>query len=151
LEERLAPARKTFGAWTLGELEHAAADVAKWRASLGDGSRYRLSGAMRQTLAAAQRWRYITRKPVADARRNPQPRVEELQPFTPKEIAALDVELGAPYGALVVFAAETGLRTNEWAALERRDVDKPGRAVTVQRRFADGIVTGYPKTVRSRR
>jgi integrase len=151
LEERLAPARETFGGWTLAELEHAAADVAKWRASLDDGSRYRLTGAMRQTLAAAQRWRYITRNPVADAGRNPQPRAEELHPFTPEEIAALDVELGSLYGPLVVFAAETGLRTNEWAALERRDVDKTGKAATVQRRVADGVVTGYPKTARSRR
>lgn len=52
---------------------------------------------------------------------------------------------------LVVFAAETGLRTNEWAALERRDVDRQGPAVVVQRRYADGVLTPYPKTQRSRR
>ena len=45
-------------------------------------------------------------------------------------------ELGSTYGSLVVVAAETGLRTTEWAALERRDIDRVGRAVTVQRRFA---------------
>lgn len=50
-----------------------------------------------------------------------------------------------------MFAAETGLRTNEWCALERRDVDKAGRAVMVQRRFADGVLTAFPKTERSRR
>jgi integrase len=53
--------------------------------------------------------------------------------------------------ARAVFAAETGLRTNEWAAVERRDVDRDGRAVTVQRRYAQGVLTPYPKTVRSRR
>jgi hypothetical protein len=36
-------------------------------------------------------------------------------------------------------------------ALERRDVDKGGRAVMVQRRFADGVLTAFPKTERSRR
>lgn len=51
----------------------------------------------------------------------------------------------------MTFAAETGLRTNEWVALDRRDVDRPGRAVTVQRRFADGALTLFPKTERSRR
>ena len=51
----------------------------------------------------------------------------------------------------MVFAAETGLRTNEWVALERRDLDRPARAVVVQRRYADGVLTPYPKTERSRR
>jgi integrase len=86
-----------------------------------------------------------------DAGRNTQPRREELRPFTREQIDALAVELGPIYGPLVVLVAETGLRTNEWAALERRDVDRDGRAVTVQRRYASGVLTPYPKTVRSRR
>ena len=88
---------------------------------------------------------------MADAGRNPQPRLEELHPFTPGEVEALAAELGPLYGPLVVFAAETGLRTNEWVALERRDVDRAGRAVVVQRRYANGVPTPYPKTERSRR
>jgi integrase len=151
LAERLAPARAVFGSWTLRELEGAAADIAAWRATLTDTSRYRLTLAFRQALAAAVRWRYLTRNPVLDAGRNPQPRAEELHPFTRGEVDRLAEELGPVYGPLVIFAAETGLRTNEWAALERRDVDRPGRAVTVQRRVADGVLTGYPKTERSRR
>jgi integrase len=152
LEERLAPAREQFGTWTLRELEGAADDVGSWRTSLRSTSRYRLTSALRQTLAAAVRWRYITRNPAVDAGRNPQPRTEEeLHPFTRAEVDAIAAELGPLYGALVVFAAETGLRTNEWAALERRDVDRAGQAVTVQRRFADGTATPYPKTERSRR
>jgi integrase len=63
----------------------------------------------------------------------------------------VDAYRGVAYGPLVVFASETGLRTNEWVALERRDVDKAARVVTVQRRFADGMLTNYPKTERSRR
>ena len=61
------------------------------------------------------------------------------------------LELGPLYGPLVVFAAETGLRTNEWVALERRDLDQGGRAVVVQRRYAGGVLTPYPKTQRSGR
>jgi integrase len=140
-----------FGSWTLRELEGAAADVAAWRAGLSDTSRYRLTSALRQALNAAVRWDYMSRNPAVAAGRNPQPRAEELRPFTRGEVDALAIELGPVYGPLVVFAAETGLRTNEWAALERRDVDRPGRAVTVQRRYADGVLTGYPKTERSRR
>lgn len=85
------------------------------------------------------------------AGRNPQPRSEELHPFSRTEVDALAVELGPLFGPVVVFAAETGLRTNEWVALERRDVDRPGRACTVQRRFAGGRLTPFPKTERSRR
>jgi integrase len=151
LEERLRPARAVFGGWTLRELEGAAADVAAWRATLSDTSRYRLTSAFRQALGAAVRWGYMTTNPAVDAGRNPQPRAEELRPFTREEIDALAVELGPVFGPLVVFAAETGLRTNEWAVLERRDLDKQGRAVTVQRRYAAGVLTPYPKTERSRR
>ena len=151
IEERLAPARAVFGSWTLRELEGAAADIATWRASLTDSSRYRLTLATRQALNAAVRWRYIGTNPVADAGANPQPRTGEFIPFTRAEIDALDAELGPVYGPLAVFAAETGLRTNEWAALERRDVDQAGQAVAVQRRVSDGVVTPYPKTELSRR
>jgi integrase len=151
LEERLAASRDVYGSWSLRELEGASDDVAGWRASLPEGSRYRLTLALRQALGAAVRWRYITRNPAVDAGANPEPRAEELHPFTVEQIDALAVELGPLYGALAVFAAETGLRTNEWAALERRDVDHSGEAVSVQRRVADGVLTPYPKTARSRR
>ncbi len=151
LEERLAPAREQFGKWTLRELEGATDDVASWRATLAATSRYRLTGALRQVLGAAVRWRYISTNAAVEAGRNPQPRLEELRPFTREQVEAIAEELGPSYGALVAFAAETGLRTNEWVALERRDVDRAGPAVTVQRRFADRRFTPYPKTERSRR
>lgn len=55
LRERLDPARTVFGSWTLRELEGAAADIASWRATLSATSRYRLTAALRQALAAAVR------------------------------------------------------------------------------------------------
>jgi integrase len=96
------------------------------------------------------RWRYLTRNPAIDAGRNPEPRSEELLPFAPEEIDAVAIELGPVFGPLAVFCAETGLRTNEWTATERRDVDRSGPAVVVQRRYADGVLTPYPKTARRR-
>ena len=120
-------------------------------AELSDSSRYRLTLAMRQTLNAAVRWRYLHRNPVADAGRNPAPRRDEFVPFSRDEVDAIAAELGTAHGPLVVFAAETGLRTNEWAAAERRDVDRVGKAVVVQRRVADGVLTSYPKTEKARR
>ena len=119
--------------------------MAAWRASLPEGSRYRLTLALRQALGAAVRWRYMTRNPAVDAGRNPQPRREELRPFTPEEIDALEVELGPVFGPLLVFAAETGLRTNEWTALERRDIDRAGRRSPSSGATRRGL-TPYPKT-----
>lgn len=147
--DRLAPAREHFGTWTLAEMENASADVAAWRSSTPEGSRYRLTSALRQCLGAAVRWQHITRNPAVDMGPNPQPRTEEINPFSTEQIDMLAAELGPAFGPLVIFAAETGLRTNEWTALERRDVDKT--AATVQRRFAKGRLTPYPKTVHSRR
>jgi integrase len=135
----------------LRDLESAAADIARWRAKLPEGARYRHTHALRQALGAAVRWRYLQRNPAIDAGRNPKPRRTELHPFAPEEIDRLAVELGPVYGPLVIFAVESGLRTNEWIALERRDVDRAGRAVLVQRRYAHGRLVPYPKTARSRR
>jgi integrase len=125
--------------------------VAAWRAALSDSSRYRLTSALRQTLGAAVRWRYIDRNPAAEAGRNPQPRSKELQVLEPEQVDALEAELGSMYGPLVVFACETGLRPEEWIALERRDIDRRDHAVAVQRKFANGRLTPYTKTARSQR
>jgi integrase len=152
IAERLMPSRAAFGDWRLSEIERAADDIARWRATLTPTSRYRLTLAMRQVLGAGVRWRYLTRNPAVDAGPNPEPRGDELRPFTPGQIGSLAIELGMVYGPLAIFAAETGLRTNEWVALQRRDIDRSGRrqAVVVQRRFADGVLTPYPKTARRR-
>jgi hypothetical protein len=114
IEERLVSSREIFGKWTLAELEGAAEDVAAWRAALPETKRYRVTAAMRQVLGGAVRWRYIARNPAVEAGKNPPPRAEELLPFTREEIDTLASEFATPaYGLLVVFAAETGLRTNE--------------------------------------
>ena len=139
LADRLRPARERFGDWTLRDLEGAAADVAAWRAGLKDASRYRLTGRSARHSAQPCVGGYMRTNPAVEAGRNPQPRAEEFVPFSRSEIDMLDAELGDVYGSLVVFAAETGLRTNEWAALERRDVDQNG---TSRRRPASRVARG---------
>ena len=151
VEEWIGPARERFGTWKLRELEGAADDVSRWRATLPtDDRRYKCTRGLRQVLAAAQRWGYISRNPAVDIGANQAPRGEELQPFTHGELAAIVAELAPRDAAIVTFGAETGLRTNEWPALERRDVDWRNPAVAVQRRFARGKLTPYPKTARRR-
>jgi integrase len=153
LRDRLTPAREHFGDWKLSELEHASADIAAWRRSIPEGSRFRLTSALRQCLAAAVRWQFLVRNPAIDAGPNPRPRMEEIEPFTREQVDMIAAELGVTYGPMVVFISETGLRTNEWIGLERCDVDRDSAtgAVVVQRRYAKGRLVAYPKTVRSRR
>lgn len=151
LVEWLIPARERFGAWTLRELEGAADDIARWRAKLPtDHARYKHTRALRQVLEAAKRWRYTSRNPAVEAGPNPQPRGEEVWPFSRGEIDAIAAELAQRDAAIVVVAAESGLRTNEWTAAERRDIDRRNPAVAVARRFAEGRLTPYPKTARRR-
>ena len=57
----------------------------------------------------------------------------------------------SPWGAIPLFAAGTGLRPEEWLALERRDVDRAEPVVLVRRTFVGGQVRQYGKTHRSRR
>ena len=97
----------------------------------------------------AVRWRYLNRNPAVDAGRNPEPPREELRPFHPDQVDAAAAELDGSDQAAVILAAETGLRTSEWPALERRDVDRTGPVpvVHVQRRVVRGVVKPCPKTI----
>ena len=60
-------------------------------------------------------------------------------------------ELAAEYEPLPDFAAATGLRPEEWMALERRDVDRAGGLIHVRCTVSDGQVVELGKTTRSRR
>ena len=84
--------------------------MAAWRAEFPAGARYRVTSTMRQALAAAVRWKYLDRNPAADAGKNPQPRPEEISPFSPDEVEMITAELDMLDAARVVVAAETGLR-----------------------------------------
>jgi integrase len=65
-------------------------------------------------------------------------------------LTKIATELGPLLGPLAVFAAETGLRPGELAALEKRDIDRQADVVHVRRCLADGRIE-EPKTERSRR
>lgn len=146
LRERLKYATDRFGDVKLTELERNPRLIATWTRTLPAGSRYGIVQALRQTLETAIRWRMISENPAKLAGRNPEPHREHVDPFEHSAVDRLAVELG-PYGPLVVFAAETGLRPSEWMALERRDVDRPGAAVSIERTYADGRVKTYGKTM----
>ena len=50
------------------------------------------------------------------------------------------------YRTLPAFAAATGLRPEEWQALERRDIDRAARLLTVRRTVCGGEVVELGKT-----
>jgi integrase len=151
LGHRLGYATATFGDLTLDELERRVPEIAAWIGTLPPGSRYGIVQALRQALEAAVRWGHMTKNPAKLAGPNPQPKAEEIHPFTQAEIDLVAVELGDKYGPAVVFASETGMRPSEWLAIEWRDVDRKAGVVLVERTCAYGVTKSYGKTARSRR
>jgi integrase len=151
LRERLVHATRAYGDVPLRELERMAGELATWQATLPERSRYGIVQALRQTLAAAVRWDYMSRNPAKLAGRNPEPSPRSIRAYTLAELDALAAELSPQYRPLPAFAAATGLRPEEWAALERRDLDRRAGSVNVRRTVSDGVVVELAKTNASRR
>jgi integrase len=146
LRERLVHATRAFGDVPMRELERMAGDIAAWQARLPERSRYGIVQALRQCLGAAVRWGYMTTNPALLAGRNRQPSPRTVRTFTRSEVDAIAAELVPVYAPLPAFAAATGLRPEEWQALERRDIDRRAGVLNVRRTVSDGEVVELAKT-----
>jgi integrase len=82
---------------------------------------------------------------------NPSPKPRQVEPFTPAEVDAIAEELGGVFAAAVLVAAWTGLRPEEWIALERGDLDRARRLVHVRRVYTDGTLKTHGKQAGSLR
>jgi integrase len=152
LRERLGYATRVYGDVPLVELERMSGELAGWQAQLPERSRYGIASALRQSLAAAVRWDYMSANPAKLAGRNPQPPPRTVRTYSLDELDRISAEFLAPeYRPLPDFAAATGLRPEEWIALERRDLDRRAGLVNVRRTVSDGEVVELAKTSRSRR
>jgi integrase len=151
LGERLGHAERAFGAVPLGELAGMAAEIAAWRARQPERVRYGRLGALRQCLEAGVRWGYLPRNPAKLAGRNRQPAPRAIRVYTRDELDAIALELSPAYAPLPAFAAATGLRPEEWAAIERRDIDRRSGILSVRRTASSGDLVELGKTSRSRR
>jgi len=132
LRWRLKQSEEKFGEIPLAELEGMADEIAGYAVALSERLRYPLMAAFRQALEAGIRYGYLTRNPAKLAGPNPMPMPREIRVYMPDELKAIVDELGPLEAAAVRFAAATGLRPAEWAAVERRDVDKSRRIVLVR-------------------
>lgn len=74
-----------------------------------------------------------------------------IRVYSLAELDAIAAELSPAYAPLPAFAAATGLRPEEWSVLERRDVDREARVLSVRRTLSDGRVEELGKTSASRR
>ena len=77
---------------------------------------------------------------------------ERSSPFQSwAEVEAVTAELDPRFAAIPIFAAGTGLRPEEWIALERRDVNRQENVVHVRRVYSQGQLKQCAKTSRQRR
>lgn len=135
----------------LRDLEHMTDEIAAWQAKLPERAGHGIASALRQTLDAAVRWKRINSNPAKLAGRNPKPPVRKVRAYTRAEVDTIAGELSAMYRPLPAFAAATGLRPEEWAALQRMDVDRPAGVLNVRRTVSSGEVVELAKTSASRR
>jgi integrase len=121
-----------YGETTLVELERMTDEIAGFAASLPDRYRYSVMSAFRQTCAAGVRYGYMATNPAKLAGKNPAPPPRSVRLFSADELKPLCGELERRGAAAISFAGATGLRPSEWAHIERRDVDRSRRILTVR-------------------
>lgn len=151
LRDRLRHAVAAFGDVPLRELEHMSNEIAAWQAQLPPRAGHGIAQAFRQVLDAAVRWERMSRNPAKLAGRNRKPPPRAVRAFSRAEVDAIAAEFPPRYAPLVVFASATGLRPEEWQALERRDVDHGAGLLNVRRTVSSFKIVELAKTSRSRR
>ena len=149
LRVRLRYATRAFDGRDVSSL--TVREVRAWRSQLPKKSAAGVHQALRQLLQYALSIGLV-RENVAAQTPNPRARREEITPFGSwEELNGIAAEMDPRYAAIPIFVTGTGLRPQEWIALERADIDREERVVHVRRTFAYGKLRRYGKTERSRR
>ncbi|MBA3413302.1 MAG: hypothetical protein H0T09_06385, partial [Actinobacteria bacterium] len=149
LRRQLKQAESVFGARQLDTIQ--ADELGAWRRKLSQGARHDVFRALKQVLEQAARWKWIDENPARYVK-NPKAKRAEFQPFSSwEEIEAIAAELDPRFAAIPIFATGTGLRPEEWLALERLDVDRKAGVVRVERVWTQRRLKQCAKTSRQRR
>jgi integrase len=144
--ERMKRPLAAYGETKLADLEVMALDLAHWRTTLPPRYAPKVMGMLRQVLAAGVRWRLLATNPAVDAGPNPEADLTPVRVYTISELDAIAAELSDAYRALPAFGAATGLRPEEWSALERRHVDRRRRLVKVEQKNVGARIVPGGKT-----
>jgi len=142
LSANLKHVSRTFGDVKLERLR--VAELRAWRKRLPAGSAWHITKALRQILNYAVECGYVGEN-VGKKVPNPEPKRAPVEVFTPAEVEAISTELGS---SLPIFAAGTGLRPEEWLALERRDIDRQASILHIRLVYVSGKVRETGKTPR---
>lgn len=152
MQRSLKTAREAFGALPVDQITHDAVEA--WerqeRSRVAGWTSYGYVKAAKTVLNDGVR-RGILKESPARLIKNPVPRGSLIFPFDSlDEVRAVAAEMPAQFRAIPVFACLTGLRVEEWLALERADV-RDG-AVYVNKRWTDrtfkpGTKNGDPERI----
>ena len=108
---------------------------------LSEKTKLHIRDCMKQVLDVGVEWDYLARNPVRSKAVRP-PRVPEpdVNPFASWAEVDAVAEKAGRYGPLVRFACATGLRPEEWIALQWLDVDLATRQVEISKVCVDGVL-----------
>jgi integrase len=141
LQLSLKRARDEFGKTPVDAITYGV--LTEWRKTLlkdnlSPTTVHGYTQAVKQALNSCVRRGLIKESPALHLA-NPLPGVGQISPFERMdEVEAVAKELPAAYQALPVFACRSGLRPEEWLALERGDI-RDGW-IYVNKRFVDGML-----------
>jgi integrase len=152
LAERLAIAVKTFGHVPLADLErrHIGRWVNEELADYSTTTQRLILKALRQVLTRAVGDHLIQDNPASEV---PLPGLSRppIRPFRSWEEVERVAAHAGRFGPTIRFAARTGLRPQEWLALQAGDLDLAHHRLTVRRTVQNGRITDGAKTSRSHR
>lgn len=135
LARQLALFQKAFGPRLLATLETY--ELQAWRKTISPGYRHDVFGAARQVLKQAHAWNWIGSNP-SDGIPNPRAPRREVTPLLWDHALVLADEIAYGYEAVPIVGCGTGLRPEEWIALERRDIDLEQGVIHVRRVYSQG-------------